>query len=42
MLVQSVEAAEGFRRALRLAEVGPEQMHLSRMLERVEARANGA
>jgi RNA polymerase sigma factor (sigma-70 family) len=36
------EAAEGFRRALRLAEVGPEQMHLSRMLERVEARANGA
>ena len=36
------EAAEGFRRALHLAEVGPEQMHLSRMLERVEARADGA
>ena len=36
------EAAEGFRRALRLAEVGPEQLHLSRMLERVEARADGA
>lgn len=30
------EAAEGFRRALRLAEVGPEQLHLARMLERVE------
>lgn len=30
------EAAEGFRRALRLAELGPEQLHLARMLERVE------
>lgn len=27
-------AAESFRRALQLAEVGPEQLHLSRMLER--------
>jgi RNA polymerase sigma factor (sigma-70 family) len=27
-------AAESFRRALKLAEVGPEQMHLTRMLER--------
>lgn len=33
------EAAEGFRRALRLAELGPEQLHLSRMLERVEGAA---
>ncbi len=33
------EAAEGFRRALRLAELGPEQLHLARMLERVEGRA---
>lgn len=36
------EAAEGFRRALRLAELGPEQLHLSRMLERVESGAGGA
>lgn len=28
-------AAESFRRALSLAEVGPEQLHLARMLERV-------
>jgi len=28
-------AAESFRRALQLAEVGPEQLHLARMLERV-------
>ncbi len=28
------EAAESFRRALQLAEVGPEQHHLARMLER--------
>ena len=27
-------AAESFRRALQLAEVGPEQHHLARMLER--------
>ncbi|HEY5770793.1 MAG TPA: hypothetical protein VIS71_13205, partial [Terrimicrobium sp.] len=27
-------AAESFRRALRLAHVGPEQIHLTRMLER--------
>jgi RNA polymerase sigma-70 factor (ECF subfamily) len=27
-------AAESFRRALQLAQVGPEQMHLTRMLER--------
>lgn len=33
------EAAEGFRQALRLAELGPEQMHLARMLERVEGGA---
>ena len=39
---QHREAAEGFRRALRLAEVGPEQLHLSRMLERVESRVDGA
>ncbi len=32
-------AAESFRRALRLAEVGPEQLHLARLLERVEGEA---
>lgn len=32
-------AAESFRRALRLAEVGPEQTHLARMLERVEGES---
>ena len=31
-------AAESFRRALQLAEVGPEQHHLARMLERVSAQ----
>lgn len=36
------EAAEGFRRALRLAELGPEQAHLARMLERVEGGGGGA
>lgn len=36
------EAAEEFRKALRLAEVGPEQLHLSRMLERVEISAGEA
>lgn len=30
-------AAESFRKALRLAEVEPEQLHLKRMLERVES-----
>jgi RNA polymerase sigma-70 factor (ECF subfamily) len=30
-------AAESFRRALQLAEVGPEQMHLARRLEQVSA-----
>ena len=35
-------AAESFRRALRLAEVGPEQLHLSRMLERVEGATGAA
>ena len=35
------EAAEGFRRALRFAEVGPEQLHLARMLERVEGGGAG-
>jgi RNA polymerase sigma-70 factor (ECF subfamily) len=29
-------AAESFRRALQLAQVGPEQMHLARMLERTK------
>ncbi len=32
-------AAESFRHALRLAEVGPEQLHLAHLLERVEADA---
>jgi RNA polymerase sigma-70 factor (ECF subfamily) len=32
-------AAESFRRALQLAEVGPEQMHLARMLERASSNA---
>ncbi len=31
-------AAESFRRALQLAQVGPEQLHLSRMLERSSGR----
>jgi RNA polymerase sigma-70 factor (ECF subfamily) len=31
-------AAESFRRALQLAEVGPEQMHLARRLEQVSAQ----
>jgi len=29
-------AAESFRRALRLAQVGPEQLYLTRMLERTQ------
>lgn len=33
------EAAENFRRALHLSEVGPEQSHLSRMLERSSAQS---
>jgi RNA polymerase sigma-70 factor (ECF subfamily) len=33
-------AAASFRRALELAEVGPEQMHLTRMLERASAPAS--
>lgn len=33
-LEQHREAAESFRRALRLAHVGPEQLYLTRMLER--------
>ncbi|MFA6960017.1 MAG: sigma-70 family RNA polymerase sigma factor [Opitutaceae bacterium] len=32
-------AAESFRRALSLAEVGPEQAHLARLLERVNAKS---
>lgn len=35
-------AAESFRLALSLARVGPEQLHLSRMLERIEAAAGPA
>ena len=35
-------AAESFRRALRLAEVGPEQLHLTRMLERVGGTGGAA
>ena len=35
------EAAQCFRRALALAEVGPEQLHLARRLERVETGALG-
>ena len=35
-------AAESFRRALRLAEVGPEQLHLTRMLERIEGAGGAA
>ena len=33
-LNQHAEAAKQFRRALQLAQVGPEQQHLQRMLER--------
>jgi predicted RNA polymerase sigma factor len=35
-------AAESFRRALNLAQVGPEQLHLTRMLERIEDAAGAA
>ncbi|MBC8011766.1 MAG: sigma-70 family RNA polymerase sigma factor [Burkholderiales bacterium] len=35
-------AAESFRRALNLAQVGPEQLHLTRMLERIEDAAGTA
>ena len=34
-------AAESFRRALELAQVGPEQIHLTRMLERITGDAGG-
>lgn len=36
------EAAAGFRRALQLADLGPEQVHLARMLERVEGAGGEA
>jgi RNA polymerase sigma-70 factor (ECF subfamily) len=36
-LGQHAQAAESFRRALHLAQVGPEQLYLTRMLERVSA-----
>lgn len=35
------EAAESYRRALQLAEVGPEQLYLTRLLERVDATTGG-
>lgn len=35
-------AAESFRRALQLSQVGPEQLHLTRMLERAEDGVAGA
>jgi RNA polymerase sigma-70 factor (ECF subfamily) len=35
------EAVRSFRRALHLARVGPEQTHLSRMLERSEGLSRG-
>jgi hypothetical protein len=34
-------AAESFRRALHLVQVGPEHLHLRRMLARAVARSDG-